>query len=88
MFQRIQLNEPTVTTVRSIDCSGRWDVTIETPVHLHTTRNYRATMNTRKDKQNEYDKVEQRAVINPLFPETKHYFYGTDAIYHCPSLHL
>jgi len=48
------------------------DATSETPVCLHTTRNYRATVNTQKDKQNKYDKVEQQAVKNPLFPETEY----------------
>jgi len=75
-------------TVHSTDCSGRWNVTIETPVCLHTTRNCRATINKQKDKQNKYDQVEQQAATNLLFPETEHNFYGTDAIYHCPSLHL
>jgi len=41
-----------------------------------------------KDKQNKHDKVEQQSVTSPLFPETENYFHGTDAIYHCPSLHL
>jgi len=48
------------------------DVIIETLVCLHTTRNYRATVNTQKDKQNKYDNVEQQAVKNPLFPETEY----------------
>jgi hypothetical protein len=74
IFQRIQYNAPTITTVRSADCSGRRDVTIETPVCLLTTRNYTVTINTQKGKQNKYDKVEQQAVTNPLFPETEHHF--------------
>jgi len=43
-------------TVRSADYSGGWDVTIEMPVCLHTTRNYRATINTQNDEQNNMTK--------------------------------